>query len=97
MNIYDEKNNGPVTEIADPGFRDQDIEVGDVVTIVAPPIRRMGGWFAHPHVGRSGRVVDYQRRANGDPYGRVVELAGGDLRNVRVCVFDDRELRKGRV
>ncbi len=96
MNLYDEKNNGSVVQIRDEGFVDQDIEIGDTVTIVAPPRRRMGGWFPHIHVGRSGKVVDYQRRQNGEPYGRVVELTGGDVRSLRVCVFDDRELRKGR-
>ncbi len=103
MNIYDEKNNGSPALIRNEGFVDQDIEIGDIVTIVAPPIRRMGGWFPHVHVGRSGKVVDYQwRNFNNpadvgkdkkDPYGRVIELFG-DIK-LRVCVFDDRELRKG--
>jgi len=95
MNIYDEKHNGSVAQICDDGFVDQDIEIGDIVTIVGPPRRRMGGWFPHFHVGRSGKVVDYQRKNDGEVYGRVVELFGGDVRGIRVCVFDDRELRKG--
>ena len=98
MNLYDERNNGSVTQIADPGFHDQDIEIGDIDTIVAPPRKRMGGWFPHPHVGRTGKVVDYQRRVgNNEPIGRVIELEGGDKHGVRCCVFDDRELRKGRM
>ncbi len=55
MNLYDEKNNGSPAPIHDDGFVDQDIEIGDMVTIVAPPRRRMGGWFPHMHVGRSGK------------------------------------------
>ncbi len=95
MNIYDEKNNGSPAVIRNDGFVDQDIEIGDIVTIVAPPVRRMGGWFPHPHVGRAGKVVDYQRRDDGEAYGRVVELFG-DIHGFRVCVFDDRELKKGK-
>ncbi len=98
MNIYDERNGSPAI-IHDAGFVDQDLVIGDEVTIVAPPIRRMGGWFAHPYVGYSGVVVDYQCRDlnETDPCGRVIELKSGDVRGRRVVVFDDRELRKGRM
>jgi ribosomal protein L21E len=99
MNIYDPRYGIPPTGI------DQNIEIGDEVTIVAPPVPRVGGWFAHPYVGYSGVVVDYQWRYYNtpmgreakDPHGRVIELKSGDVRGRRVVVFDDRELRKGRM
>lgn len=98
MNIYDLQHGLP------PAGLDQNIEIGDTVTIVAPPVPRMGGWFPHPWVGYSGIVVDYQWRSfttpqgrrSEDPYGRIIELKSGDVRGRRVVVFDDRELRKGK-